>query len=178
MLVSGWIAYETLFINGEISFPWLVLGNAFAQDVRLVQWYEWTGALGGSLWVLVTNLLVFEAIRRPRGWRGWAAPALAFVVPAAVSLTMYATYREPERTVRVTVVQPNIDPYYEKFVLKQAEQRGILLSLMAQAPEDVDFIVAPETAIDEDFWEKSIGRRRRSRSSATSCASAIRRPSS
>ena len=71
---------------------------------------------------------------------------------------MYATYREPERTVRVTVVQPNIDPYYEKFVLKQAEQRGILLSLMAQAPEDVDFIVAPETAIDEDFWEKSIGR--------------------
>ena len=60
------------------------------------------------LWVLVTNLLVFEAIRRPRGWRGWAAPALAFVVPAAVSLTMYATYREPERTVRVTVVQPNI----------------------------------------------------------------------
>ena len=158
VLVSGWIAYETLFINGEISFPWLVLGNAFAQDVRLVQWYEWTGALGGSLWVLVTNLLVFEAIRRPRGWRGWAAPALAFVVPAAVSLTMYATYREPERTVRVTVVQPNIDPYYEKFVLKQAEQRGILLSLMAQAPEDVDFIVAPETAIDEDFWEKSIGR--------------------
>lgn len=22
VLVSGWIAYETLFINGEISFPW------------------------------------------------------------------------------------------------------------------------------------------------------------
>lgn len=66
VLVSGWIAYEYLFLNGEISFPWLVLGNGFSMDVKLVQWYEYTGALGGSLWVLVVNLLVFEAWKRRR----------------------------------------------------------------------------------------------------------------
>jgi apolipoprotein N-acyltransferase len=37
-----WLAYEYIYINGEISFTWLNLGNGFAQDTRLVKWYEYT----------------------------------------------------------------------------------------------------------------------------------------
>lgn len=33
LLVVGWISYEYLYICGEISFPWLTLGNGFAHDV-------------------------------------------------------------------------------------------------------------------------------------------------
>lgn len=158
MLVSGWIAYEYLFLNGEISFPWLVLGNGFSMDVKLVQWYEYTGALGGSLWVLVVNLLVFEAWKRRREPVRWIAPAVALLLPAVVSLIMYATYEEPSERTKITVVQPNIDPYHEKFVLKQSEQNELLIGLMDQAPQDADLIVAPETAIDEYFWEEYLER--------------------
>lgn len=43
--------WEFFYFDAEISFPWLVLGNGFATNVSLVQWYEMTGVLGGSLWI-------------------------------------------------------------------------------------------------------------------------------
>ena len=48
-----WLAWEYFYINGEISWVWLVLGNGFANNTSWIQWYEYTGTLGGSLWVLL-----------------------------------------------------------------------------------------------------------------------------
>ena len=59
-LAAAWIAWEKYYLTvAEISWPWLVLGNAFAGTSSLVQWYEFTGTLGGSLWVWVSSLSVF-----------------------------------------------------------------------------------------------------------------------
>ena len=65
--------------------------------------------------MLVVNLLVFEAWKRRREPVRWIAPAVALLLPAVVSLIMYATYEEPSERTKITVVQPNIDPYHEKF---------------------------------------------------------------
>ena len=62
-LVIFWLAFEFLYLRAQINFPWLVLGNGFANDVRLIQWYEWTGALGGSLWALVMNIVIFKLVK-------------------------------------------------------------------------------------------------------------------
>ena len=32
-LIAGWLWAEHLYLHGEVSFPWLVLGNGFAGDV-------------------------------------------------------------------------------------------------------------------------------------------------
>lgn len=155
LLVVGWISYEYLYICGEISFPWLTLGNGFAHDVKLVQWYEYTGVLGGSLWVLICNLLVFEAWKQRRHLQSWIAPAVAVLLPVIVSLGIYYSCEEPDQKVSVEVIQPNFDPYLVKFSTSEKEQTAILLDLMAQAPKNVSFIVAPETSIGEinDLWE-------------------------
>ncbi len=79
LLVSCWVAAERLYLNGEISFPWLNLGGGLATDHILVQWYEYTGSLGGTLWILIVNLLLFEAISKtvddrkfvPSRWTDW-----------------------------------------------------------------------------------------------------------
>ena len=63
VLVTGWIAAEHLYLRGQVSFPWLLLGNGFANQTWAVQWYEWTGVFGGTLWVLIANLAIFEAVR-------------------------------------------------------------------------------------------------------------------
>ena len=44
-------------MNGEINWPWLNLGNGFANDIHIIQWYEYTGSFGGTLWILLCNLL-------------------------------------------------------------------------------------------------------------------------
>ncbi|MBK9012586.1 MAG: hypothetical protein IPM82_00005, partial [Saprospiraceae bacterium] len=58
--VAYWISFELLHLNWEISWSWLTLGNAFAQFPQAVQWYEYTGVFGGTLWVLATNVLIFK----------------------------------------------------------------------------------------------------------------------
>lgn len=155
ILVSGWIALEYLYTVGEISFPWLTLGNGFAGDIKLVQWYDTTGVFGGSLWVLIVNILIYEAIRS-RMPAKWAAAALAVAAPITASLVRYYTYEEKGKTIEVTVVQPNIDPYHEKWMISQDKQTNIMLGLASQAPSDVNFIIFPETAITEDIAENYI----------------------
>lgn len=159
-LICGWIWAEHFYLNGEISFPWLVLGNGFAGDVWAVQWYEFTGALGGSLWVLLANVLIFEAILK-RGSKGYvAAAAISVLLPLAISLVVGATYNHPQGpATTVTVVQPNIDPYTEKYTLSPEKQTQLMTSLMAEAPANADYIVLPETVIGDagdNIWEENI----------------------
>ncbi len=160
ILIAAWIAGEHLYTVGEFSFPWLTLGNGFAHDIRLVQWYDTTGVFGGTLWALLCNILVYEVIRS-RGKRCRVALACVVLLPVTVSLIKYYTYgttRTAEQdTALVTVVQPNIDPYTEKYSLNPDAQLGLLAGLIAQAPADVQFIVTPETSIGTTLREEMLG---------------------
>jgi apolipoprotein N-acyltransferase len=58
-----WLTFEFFHFHWDIEWPWLTLGNGFANNIKAVQWYEFTGALGGSLWVLFVNIAVFSLLR-------------------------------------------------------------------------------------------------------------------
>lgn len=156
VLVCGWIAFEYLYTVGEVSFPWLTLGNGFANDVAFVQWYEYTGVFGGTLWVLISNILIFELISNQKSSGRLAVTAAWIAVPVIVSLTIYFTYRESGRALTIQVVQPNIDPYTEKFTQDIQEQVDVMWQLVNRAPDTVDYIVLPETAIDDRLWEEDM----------------------
>src|SRR6187402_979694 len=49
-LIVYWLTFEYVHMNWEFSWPWLSLGNAFALYPSWVQWYEYTGATGGTVW--------------------------------------------------------------------------------------------------------------------------------
>lgn len=153
-LVAAWIATEYWYMNGDFSWPWLMLGNGFSHDVWAVQWYEWTGVLGGSLWVLVVNLLLFEALKT-RTPRKWAAALVGILLPMAVSLALWFGYEEPSETVRVSAIQPNVD-CYEKFANTDEFQVQNILNLLDEVPEGVDFILLPETAMPGYYWEPTL----------------------
>jgi apolipoprotein N-acyltransferase len=53
--ITLWIAYERFFHISEIAWPWLSLGNSLGNHPKVIQWYEFTGMMGGSLWILVVN---------------------------------------------------------------------------------------------------------------------------
>lgn len=154
-LIVYWITFEYFFLNAEISFPWLVLGNGFAKDVRLIQWYEYTGALGGSLWILIINLLLYSLFKHYIKYRTFKrkliASVLAFLIiaiPIVISLIRYSTYKETGKSVNIIAVQPNVDPY-EKFQTYTNEEqvRLVLDNAIKLLDKNVDYIVAPETAV-------------------------------
>ncbi len=154
VLVSVWTVGEWIYNTNQASFPWLSVGNGFAHDIWAIQWYEWTGEFGGTVWVLITSILIYEflIVRRPFRWKNLLAPGLAAIIPVLVSLIIYWTYDEPERTAKVTIVQPNIDPYGDKADLPQEAQTANLAELAAEAPADARFIVMPETAV----WKEQL----------------------
>ncbi|HUX54798.1 MAG TPA: apolipoprotein N-acyltransferase [Williamwhitmania sp.] len=163
-LVFFWIAYEHFYTNAEISWPWLTLGNAFAHNVHLIQWYEYTGVLGGTLWALVTNIFLFFAIqaliKKNRNqlllWATWSIAAT--IVPIIISAVIFRNVKETGVKATVVILQPNIDPYNEKFNgMSDLEQTTILLSLAQEASDStVDFYIAPETALQGQIMEDNL----------------------
>lgn len=152
LLVAGWIATEYWYTVGEFSFPWLLLGNGLANDVWAVQWYEYTGVFGGSLWVLLSNILLFEALLHRRSAARWACFAATVLFPLACSVVLYRTWSEPASTIRVSVVQPDVD-CYDKFHTDTAWQLDNLIDLLGDVPSDVRLIVMPETALVDGIDE-------------------------
>lgn len=163
-LAIFWLAFEFLYIRAQINFPWIILGNGFANDVLLIQWYEWTGVLGGSLWALVMNILVFKLIK---GWLahrsfaanrnriGWVAGLL--VIPMVFSMVRFLTYEEADDPYEMVVLQPNIDPYGKFEAITQKQQNSYLLQVAdSLVTPQTDYIIAPETFINNRLWESEV----------------------
>ncbi len=163
-LIFYWLIFEHFYLNAEISWPWLNLGNGFAYDIRLVQWYSYTGTLGGTLWVLLVNIMLYDFILRFHGATLKAKSIygsfilLALAGPMVLSFFMFNNYEEKGKAYDIVVLQPNIDPYSEKFTgMSAKKQTGILLELAdSLADQDVDYFVAPETFINNNVWEDRI----------------------
>ena len=140
LLMVMWIAWERAYFDVDISWPWLVLGNAFAGSIRSVQWYEYTGALGGSLWIWMSNLAVFGLLvaLSDGSWtmkfnpKAKIASIVGSIViltaPFAVSGIIYGSYDEKPDPMDVVIVQPNIDPYHKFEAMTQAQQNAVFIS--------------------------------------------------
>jgi len=161
-LVAAWLTFEYIHLNWELSWSWLNIGNGFAYSHLLVQWYEYTGSLGGTLWVLAANVLFYHAFSQEFTKKAIVQLALVLVVPIVVSLVLYAVYTEKGEKVEVVVVQPNIDPYNEKFsshknFIPYDKQAEIFLDLAKkQITNKTDLVLFPETAFDENYVEDNI----------------------
>ncbi len=150
VLAAGWIAAERFWMNGELSFPWLVLGNGFSNDVWAVQWYELTGVFGGTLWVWLCNIAIYK--------KRWAAACFIISIPLIASAIRYLAYDEKGEERTVMVVQPNFFAYQKFETVSESAQIDTMLNLSSRAPADVDFFVYPETAIDNRIEEDYMGR--------------------
>jgi apolipoprotein N-acyltransferase len=157
-----WISFEYWHLNWDMSWPWLNIGNVFASTPEWVQWYEFTGSHGGTLWVLLLNIVFYKLIMLAYNYKRmfpkkFALAGLAVLLlmgPLLVSYFMYTNYEEQERPVEVVVVQANIDPYAEQYDLPSAEviERNIILA-DSLVSERTDFVVSPESTIQEAIWE-------------------------
>lgn len=166
-LMVTWIAWERFYFDAEISWPWLVLGNAFARSIGSIQWYEFTGTLGGSLWVWATNLSIFGLLvsLSDGSWFRFNTKAKSSAIigtilliagPFAASAVIGSRYKDAmvsDRELETVIIQPNIDPYHKFEFLTQSEQNDILLSqtdsVISQRKADSTsaplLVIAPET---------------------------------
>ncbi|CAH0161339.1 MULTISPECIES: apolipoprotein N-acyltransferase [unclassified Pedobacter] len=153
-LIAFYIALEYLQQTWDLAFPWMTLGNGLAGMHQLAQWYDFTGVYGGSLWILVSNILAFEAYKKFKSQTGYLRLrtggiwALVVIIPISISLTKYFTAEQKGTPSNVVVVQPNIDPYQKLENIPPAEQIRILTHLSDSIGQtNTEYFIWPETAI-------------------------------
>lgn len=158
-----WIAFEYIHYQWELSWPWLNLGNVFSITPSWVQWYSYTGIFGGTFWILMVNLIGFRIIEnvwlKKETWRIQTPLIWSFffviLMPIAISLVTYIRYTEKKNPMEVVIVQPNIDPYNEKFDAPVVLQLQKLCDLAEKKiSSSTDLLIAPETAISQGFYEE------------------------
>ena len=162
-LISIWIAFEKLHLFWDFSWTWLNLGNVFSEKIYWIQWYEYTGTFGGSLWVLCINIWIFYLFKE-YGFvsiklliKKLIAPLIAIALPISFSLYLYQKVEVPDKKIEVILMQPNIDPYNSKYQLTNEDfLNQFFTQLKPHLKKSTDFVLTPETYFAEGYGEELI----------------------
>ena len=155
-LITLWLSYELISLNVNIVSPWINLGNGLAKDIMFVQWYELTGTAGGTLWILLSNLflslfIVNHLAGEKRSGLFLVIWLSVVLIPAGISLTRYYTIKSEGTTAsEVLIIQPNTDPYTEKFTVPfEVQLQKVITMAKTAATEKTAWIITPETTVDD-----------------------------
>ena len=162
-LITFWIAFEKFHLNWEFSWPWLNLGNVFSERINWIQWYEFTGVFGGSLWVLCSNFLLFNLVRRRSNFKDsrrfyirFFPRVLLICTPIIISLIVKPKIDLGEEF-KVLITQPTIDPWGSKYgdVSNNIDYFEIFKNLTNEELDtnEYDFVITPETYFSEGYGE-------------------------
>jgi len=152
-LITLWISFEYLHLHWDFSWPWLNLGNAFSENITWIQWYEFTGTFGGSLWILWINAFVFYEFSNGKSIKKIVPKGSVFIAsPIVVSLIMFYFYKIEGTQKEVILLQPNIDPYTEKYDYTNFTITNTLLEQTDKIiTKNTEFVIAPETVLAENM---------------------------
>lgn len=159
-LVVLWISFEKLHLEWEFAWPWLNLGNAFSDFISWVQWYEYTGTFGGTLWIWLLNVFIFKSVltflkeKKPSELKATLLRSvLGIIIPIGISLGIYYSYSHEGEVVDVIALQPNIDPYSEKYNVSNMQFSELFFELSdSKITDSTDFVIAPETFFAESTF--------------------------
>ncbi|MFA8434368.1 MAG: apolipoprotein N-acyltransferase [Marinifilaceae bacterium] len=162
-LLLIWLGFEHFHQAWDLAWPWLNLGNSLASSPKIIQWYEYTGVRGGSLWILLINLSAWYAIRAIQYKNTSKATAysslavLIFAIPFWYSVKLRVNFAESDQSLQIALVQPNLDPYTEKFDPVQQKKHLSHFYKMADSvcTEQTQILFGPETLIVQQIDEKN-----------------------
>ena len=112
------------------------------------------------MWLWILNILLFRFILavankavirnllcRASVWFMWV------LVPVFISLIIFHQYDEKNDQADVVITQPNLDPYSEQYTVDPEKVIRMNLALAESLMDSTtEFIVCPESAIQEQIW--------------------------
>ncbi len=148
-----WVTGEYILTLTDLKFPWLTIGHGLADFTLFIQIADLVGAFGLSFIVLWINIFMFKAIKtynvnlKSASINFSIAVVIIFLV-FIYGMVKFSTEKNDVKTIRVGVIQPNIDPW-NKWELGGLDQ--ILENYLRLSQKCVDkgakLILWPETAL-------------------------------
>ncbi|WP_238785601.1 apolipoprotein N-acyltransferase [Blattabacterium cuenoti] len=155
-LICFWILFEKMHLEWELSWPWLNLGNGFSNRIEWIQWYEYTGTLGGTIWIWIVNIGIINSIIEYKKnnnliflYKNILVNIFIVLLMIAISNIVYFNCKKIKynKPIETLILQPNIDPYNQKYKLSNKEIIIKFKKLMnKELLKKFKLIVAPETS--------------------------------
>jgi apolipoprotein N-acyltransferase len=139
-----WCGGEYLHALTDASYPWLTLGNTQTYNLYYVQFIEFTGVWGLSLFLMLQNCaltaMLFALEWEDRFRRRVVRAAIAVLAVTLIPPFIYGFYvldrahqHIPARTITVTAVQPNVNPWDKWKTMDTTDQIAINADLSREA---------------------------------------------
>ncbi len=148
-----WITGEYLLSLTDLKFPWLTIGHGLAKFTSFIQIADIVGAFGLSFIVLWINIFIFSALRsfddiNKIAWNYIASAIAIFILVVLYGFIRINSTDISEKTIKIGIVQPNIDPW-NKWELGGLQQiLDNYLNLSQKCVDDgAKLILWPETAL-------------------------------
>lgn len=111
-----WVTYEFVYMLTDLSFPWLTLGNGLPHFTSFIQAADIVGTLGLSLLVVFINVLFYKGIsyyssKKKSSIINFSIGIFLIVIILIYGAVKLNTYKISKSTIRVGLIQPNLDPW-------------------------------------------------------------------
>lgn len=147
LIILIWIIFEYVHFLWPLSWLWLAFGHSFGQIPEIVQWYEYTGVLGGTLWFLLLGYTLVK-LHVFKTSKSFSIAILMALIFAPLLLSKYISSRSNEEelfsSVRVLVAHTNIANDSPKMYSNFERLKFLLDHLKENNIDSVDYILLPE----------------------------------
>jgi len=147
-----WITFEFAYSLTDFKFPWLTLGNSLSYFTNYIQIADIIGVYGLSVLILFANIFVYQFKRDLTNKKinklAISLFLLFILIPIIYGNYKILNYPEPTSTVKVGLIQPNIDPNEKWKDGNLNEKIDSYFELSNKAIKDgAEIIIWPETAL-------------------------------
>ena len=141
-----WLLSEYIFYQMELGCPIYQIGNIWGHVPVLIQWYEYTGIFGGSIWIMLIAFALYKAIH----YQNYMRLLISIIFPISLGIILYSTQNPKQgctKTNKVSILSLRQDYDYNEIDSMIYANRYIY----------TDFIVMPEAlfACPENSYQYS-----------------------
>ena len=171
--IAFWCSWEFLHLHWQLTWAWLNLGNLFAVHPKIVQWYEYTGTFGGTIWILTVNFLLYHFMMMLKqrykdkksvsilylcASKKFIILIITLIVPILISLIIYKTCQIKQQVgIEAVIVQQNIDAWTEQYEKSNVELAELLIKTAApKLTPNTALLVCSESALSHTINEEQL----------------------
>ena len=158
--IFGWATMEIFQLWWDFNAPLFLLSNSLSMFPELMQHYAIWGALGGSMYILGVNFILYSCFIPFSNFKTNRKVIIRLALVLLPSLISIIYYNIPEKEgdkYKVGFLMPHFNQYQEKYSLDPM----LLIQhyndfYIEQGSPDVDLIILPETAVLNSGWIENL----------------------
>lgn len=147
-----WVLEEYLYSVSDFRFPWLTLGHSLAYFHFFIQAADIVGSFGLGILVIYINTFFYEAYKnfatQKKFSRQLIVGIILLILPIIYGVIKINQHEEINSSVKVGVVQPNLNPWKKWGAGNLTDQLNLYLTLSEKEVKNgAKLLIWPETAL-------------------------------